>query len=199
LFFSDGITEARNDAGQEFTAQAFLASLPVSGTAAQMLHEAVKAWTGFVGNASKHDDASLLLLDWRGLPPPAELTTTCCPENLALGRQFVERWAIFAGYDDVTTGGIVLACDEATTNVFSHGYERKPGPLKYRAEVAQGHLTIRIIDQARPVLASMIKGRSLSDLRPGGLGTFIMAKVFDEVNYEPQEIGTTLTLRKRLP
>ena len=111
----------------------------------------------------------------------------------------MEKWAAFSGYDDVTIGQIVLACDEATTNVLRHGYEKTPGPLSYRAGVDDGWLTIQIVDDAKPVDLSKLQGRELSDLRPGGLGTFIMTQVFDEVKYEPLTIGTSLTLRKKLP
>jgi anti-sigma regulatory factor (Ser/Thr protein kinase) len=55
------------------------------------------------------------------------------------------------------------------------------------------------VDNAKPIDLSKVKGRELSDLRPGGLGTVIMAQVFDEVNYEPLAHGTAVTLRKRLP
>jgi serine/threonine-protein kinase RsbW len=116
-----------------------------------------------------------------------------------LGREFVERWAAFAGFDDVTVGQIVMACDEAASNVFRHAYQAHPGPLTLHAEVDQDVLTIQISDRAKPVDVTKLKGRELSDLRPGGLGTFIMSKVFDEVKYAPMAIGTSLTLRKKLP
>ena len=199
LLFSDGIPEGRNRAGDDFTVARFLESLPLGQTGAKTLAAAVSAWKGFVNSAAQHDDASLLLLDWRGLAPPAEFQTTCCPENLGAGREFVEQWATFAGYDDVAAGQIVLACDEAATNIFRHGYERTPGPLRYHAEVDDARLTIQIVDDAKPVDESKLKGRELSDLRPGGLGTFIMSQVFDEVKYEPLVAGTSLTLRKKLP
>jgi len=116
-----------------------------------------------------------------------------------MGREFVEQWAVYAGYDDVAVGRIVLACDEAASNVFRHGYDQKPGPLSYHAEISDDRLTIQIIDEAKPVDASKIKCRELSELRPGGLGTFIIGQVFDEVKYEPAGKGTVLTLRKHLP
>ena len=47
--------------------------------------------------------------------------------------------------------------------------------------------------------AGEIRCRQLSDLRPGGLGTFVMAQVFDEVSYRPVEHGNSLTLRKQIP
>ena len=199
LLFSDGIPEARNLAGEDFTLPGFVQSLPTGQTAAITLAAAVAAWKEFVHSAPRHDDASLLLLDWRGQAPPAGFNTRCSPENLAAGRDFVENWAAFAGYDDVTTGKIVLACDEAATNVLRHGYEKAPGPLRYRAEIDDAWLTIQIVDEAKPIDPSKFHGRELSDLRPGGLGTYIITQVFDVVNYEPLPVGTSLTLRKKLP
>jgi sigma-B regulation protein RsbU (phosphoserine phosphatase) len=199
LLFSDGIPEARNRAGEDFTMPRFLESLPLGQTVVMTLAAAVSAWKEFVHSAPQHDDASLLLLDWRGQAPPADFQTLCCEENLAAGREFVEKWAAFSGYDDVTIGQIVLACDEATTNVLRHGYDKTPGPLSYRAGVDDAWLTIQIVDDAKPVDLSKLQSRKLSDLRPGGLGTFIMTQVFDEVKYEPLTVGTSLTLRKKLP
>lgn len=198
LLFSDGIPEARNRAGEDFTFERFLASLPVGLNGAGVLEAGIQSWHDFTGNAPQHDDASLLLLDWRGGPPPAELDTTCCPENMALGRDFIEKWAAYAGFDDVTAGQIVMACDEAAANVFRHGYRTSPGPLRYEAGVEQNRLVIRIMDQAPPVEASQIKGRDLADLRPGGLGSVIISRVFDQVRYQPQAVGTVLVLEKIL-
>ena len=199
VLFSDGIAEARNHAGEEFTAPGFLQKLPLGLTGGKTMTTAIEAWRTFVGAAPQHDDASLLLLDWRGLPPPRELVMTCCPETLCSGRAFVEQWAIYAGYEDLIRGQIVLACDEAVSNVFRHAYGKHPGPLQLAAEVGSDSFTIRIQDEAKPVDPSQIKGRNLDDLRPGGLGTFIMSQIFDQVTYEPHALGTTLTLRKRLP
>lgn len=47
--------------------------------------------------------------------------------------------------------------------------------------------------------AKEIRGRQLSDLRPGGLGTVVISQVFDEVNHVPVGKGNSLTLRKALP
>jgi serine/threonine-protein kinase RsbW len=44
----------------------------------------------------------------------------------------------------------------------------------------------------------MIQGRSLGEVRPGGLGVHIIREVFDVVDYTPLETGTRLTLEKRI-
>jgi phosphoserine phosphatase RsbU/P len=199
LLVSDGITEGRNQAGEDYSMERFRESLPLGQSPEQTVVAAISAWRQYLNGAPQHDDASLLLLRWRGRAPASDLETLCCPENLCLGREFVERWAVFAGFDDVTVGQIVMACDEAASNVFRHAYQAHPGPLTLHAEVDQDALTIQISDRAKPVDVTQLKGRELSDLRPGGLGTFIMSKVFDEVKYAPMEVGTSLTLRKKLP
>jgi anti-sigma regulatory factor (Ser/Thr protein kinase) len=92
-----------------------------------------------------------------------------------------------------------MACDEACTNILRHGYRQKSGPIRFRAETTNNALVIQITDEAPPVDTRDIQCRELSDLRPGGLGTFVMTQVFDEVNYVPLGNGNSLTLRKELP
>lgn len=197
MLFSDGIAEARNVAGEELTSGGFMNKLPVGLTAAKTMAAAIEAWRNFL--LSQHDDASFLLLDWRGLSPSSEFTTTCSPETLCQGRAFVESWAKYAGYDDVVVGQIVLACDEAVSNIFRYGYDRHPGPLRFQAGLRPDSFFVWIADEAQPVDIAKIKPRELSDVRPGGLGTFIMTQVFDQVRYESQNRGTVLKLEKSLP
>lgn len=198
LLLSDGIPEARNRQGEDFTLPRVEQLLDQTEAAARTLQPFVAAWKEFVGDAPTHDDASLLLLNWRGPRPPATFETQCCLETLCQGRSFVENWAAFAGFDDVAIGQIVLACDEAVTNIFRHGYHSQPGPLTITAEAADGVLSLTIADHAAPVDPGKLRGRELTDLRPGGLGTFIINQVFDEVRYEPTAQGTSLHLRKKV-
>ena len=199
LLFSDGIPEGRSLTDDEFGLERLRSALAAPESSAHPLDWLMSKWKEFVNPDQQHDDASLLMLDWRGETPPATLEISCCLEKLSLERKFIERWAAFAGFDSVTRGQIVLACDEATTNVLRHAYQGQPGPLLIRAELTPTHLTISITDHAAPVNPAEFHGRDLSELRPGGLGTVIIAKVFDEVNYQPQETGTTLRLSKKLP
>jgi len=199
LLLTDGFPEARNRGGEDYTIERFLSSLPAGQTAAQSLNAALQSWNSYRDLSVQHDDASLLLLDWRGETPASDLSTACCPENLAAIRQFVEQWAIYAGFGDTEVGQIVLACDEACANVFCHGYQRRSGPIRLFVEIARQALVIQITDEAPPVDVNGIQGRRLADLRPGGLGTFVISRVFDEVNYAPLKTGNSLALRKSLP
>lgn len=199
LLCSDGITEARNRAGEDFTLGRLQSSLPVGESSSKTVAATIEAWRKFAGAAPQHDDASLLLLDWRGAAPPAEMEMLCCAENLKCGRDFIERWAAYAGFDDTTVGQIVTACDEAATNIFRHGYRQHPGPIAYHAEIGDSNLTFKIQDRAQPIDPMQIRGRDLADVKPGGLGTVIINHVFDTVRYEPAAHGTLLVLAKKLP
>jgi sigma-B regulation protein RsbU (phosphoserine phosphatase) len=199
MLISDGIAEARNRADEELTLKRFVEALPGHQRGSTAFASAMAVWRDFVGVAAPHDDASILLLDWRGLPPAAECELNCRPETLCSARQFVERWAAFAGFDDVTVGQIVSACDEAASNVFRHAYHSQPGPIAIHAEIVQDSLVFTICDQAPPVDPGQIQGRALEDLRPGGLGTVILKAIFDTVDHRPLPKGNRLVLRKRLP
>lgn len=199
LLFSDGITEARNMEGEEYGEERLQNACPTCADAKRALEQISSEWTTFMAGQPQHDDASLLLLDWRGSSPEPELSINCVTDSLSEARAYVEAWGKFCGYDDITVGQIVLACDEAATNVYRYAYEGKGGPLTYQVSVEDEVMKIILIDQGIPVELSKIKGRELDDLRPGGLGTVLLKQVFDTVTYLPQQVGTQLVLEKAIP
>jgi len=199
LLFSDGITEARNSDGEEFGEEQLIAACPTTQVARSTLETISTQWTKFTSGCPQHDDASLLLLDWRGNAPPGELRMTCETATLCDGRAYIESWAKFCGFDDITVGQIVLACDEAATNVYRYAYRGQGGPLTYQCAIQDNVLTIVLEDEGIPVQLEKIQGRKLDDLRPGGLGTVMLKQVFDDVTYQPKEQGTDLVLKKSIP
>ncbi len=198
ILFSDGVTEARNLQGEDYTEERFFAAMPTNLNGAHTFESAVQGWKNFVGDASPHDDASLLMLDWRGQAPQPTLEIECCLENLCTARAYFEKWGKYAGFDDIVVGQLVLACDEATTNIYRYAYDGKTGPIAFEAGLEDKELYIRMIDQGTPVEPEKLKGRDLDDLRPGGLGVLLLKQVFQTVDYAPQAIGTILTLRKTI-
>ena len=99
---------------------------------------------------------------------------------------------------------IALAVDEAIGNVIKHGYDGRPDqPIEVAIEsVRHGErrgLQITVCDCGRQVDPGTIIGRDLEEVRPGGLGTHIIRKVMDEVEYslrQPQ--GMQLRMVKLL-
>ena len=126
------------------------------------------------------------------------LTILSDPANLAQVRVAVETGGKQVGFDQKECAAMALAVDEALTNVIRHAYG---GILTKEIKIAIEQLNevedrrgilICIRDFGKSVDPAKIKGRELSDIRPGGLGVHIMREVMDEVVFESQPEGGTL-------
>jgi serine/threonine-protein kinase RsbW len=123
---------------------------------------------------------------------------------LSAARSMIANLAQRLGFNEIRCGQISLAVDEALCNIINHGYEkREDGLIWMDIHVIDGDRTglkIVIEDEARQVDPCEIKSRDLDDIRPGGLGVYIIREIMDEVRYEKREnAGMRLTLVKWLP
>lgn len=114
-------------------------------------------------------------------------------------REKVRKFLAHAGIDEMDAELLVLAIDEACTNVIRHAYEGVSGrPVNIELTRTPCRLRIRLRDYGKCCDPEHIKGRQLSDVRPGGLGVHLIKQAFDEVCYQPMSRGTRLILTKRL-
>lgn len=157
------------------------------------------------GPDSAADPASPVAAGVPSRDPDLRLEMWSQPRLLAAARGMVDHLARRVGFDEVTSGQISLAIDEALCNVINHGYERRPdGRITVSiwaeacVDAAGGNLLVVIEDRAREVDPATIQGRDLDDIRPGGLGVHIIREVMDLVRYEPRSGGgMRLTMEKR--
>jgi len=103
------------------------------------------------------------------------------------------------GFDDCATELMVLALDEACTNVIRHAYAHERKPVRLEMTGLRGLVRLVLRDYGRKCDPAKIKGRKLEDIRPGGLGVHIIKQAFDTVTYSPQAKGTRLVLEKKRP
>jgi anti-sigma regulatory factor (Ser/Thr protein kinase) len=120
---------------------------------------------------------------------PLNLEITSDPAELPQVRQIVRAWTARHGWTDDQTADIVLAVDEALSNVIRHGYGGRPGH-KIDIGICALHdrehgvgLQIRIRDFGKQVPIERICGRNLDDVRPGGLGVHIIRSVMISAEY----------------
>jgi sigma-B regulation protein RsbU (phosphoserine phosphatase) len=195
--FSDGINEGRSPTGEEYGVERLRASLGTAGHATDVLNRAWSSWENFVDGEHQHDDACLALILLK--PAATTLEITSAAANCKKCREFIEAWALTAGYSDLERGLIVLAADEAVTNIIRHTYESAPDkPILLSAEIAGGHLHLRLRDYGPPVDAEALKGRALEDIKPGGLGLHLLKNVFTVVEHFPLPDGNEWHLAKPL-
>ncbi len=126
------------------------------------------------------------------------------PRFLAGARALVSNVAQRIGFSQHHCGQISLAVDEALCNIIKHGYDRSPtGRIWMSLWALDGDppgIKIVLEDRARQVDLQSIKSRDLEDIRPGGLGVFIIAEIMDQVQYEHRAGGgMRLTMTRRVP
>ena len=87
---------------------------------------------------------------------------------------------------DATKADVVLALAEAAQNVVKHAYNGKPTGDTMRVEISfkDNQLIIEIYDKGKPVIPENIKPRKIDDIKPGGLGTFFIGQIMDEVIFK---------------
>jgi anti-sigma regulatory factor (Ser/Thr protein kinase) len=126
------------------------------------------------------------------------LTVPSHPKYLYVIRSAVYPVVLDAGFSRKEARRIVLALDEACSNIIKYAYEGDPAQrINVSITVEQDRLHFRLTDTGRKADVSTITPRRLDDIRPGGLGTHFIASVFDSVTYDTSgEKGTVLTLVK---
>jgi serine/threonine-protein kinase RsbW len=127
------------------------------------------------------------------------LTVPSHPKYLYVIRSAVYPVVIDAGFSRKEARRIVLALDEACSNIIKYAYEGDPAQLiNVSMTVEEDRIHFQLTDTGRKPDVTTIAPRRLDDVRPGGLGTHFISAVFDSVVYDTdRERGTVLTLVKQ--
>lgn len=135
------------------------------------------------------------------------------PQVLSVVRSAVQEFAKVVGFNEEECRSIILAVDEAMTNIIRHAYQdrydqtieltcRRMGPdlgtNPGTPEQIHDGLEFVLVDHGRSAEPEQMKGRDLDDVRPGGLGIHLMSQIMDQVCYEPGSEGNRLRLIKLL-
>ena len=117
-------------------------------------------------------------------------------------REFLEGAILTLGGDADTAGDLVLAVNEAVTNVLLHGYGDKPGAVSLCVEAEGQDLRIHLSDDAPLFDPTTVPtpdiNLPLEDRPLGGLGVHMMRQLTDELIYQAAGAGKNeLTFVKR--
>ena len=144
-------------------------------------------------------------------PPPAvdlgseietlvDMPFTAEPSRLKHVRSLVGAAARAAGFDEAMARDIVLAVDEACTNVIIHTYGgRTDGNVVLRIVHCRDGIRLSLRDYGAPVSVADVKPRDLDEIKPGGLGTHFINEIMDSVRFlpAPDGAGNILEMTKR--
>jgi len=100
------------------------------------------------------------------------------------------------------TNTIVLAIDEACTNIIRYGYEGCPsGEILIEVFTSEKNVIFRLHDHGKKASEKCMNAKPTPDLEPGGLGILLMKKVMDKVHFIHTEEcpGNILEMIKERP
>lgn len=123
-------------------------------------------------------------------------------ESLEDIREFVQGALSESPLGHSAVAGLLLAIEEAVTNVIRHGYLYGPGTVRLRVRRSRRRVQIVITDNGRPYEADFDAKPDPVELartgRRGGLGLLLLQKVTDKIDYHRQGGTNTLTLTKHV-
>jgi sigma-B regulation protein RsbU (phosphoserine phosphatase) len=162
--------------------------------------------------APLEDDATALTVDLRASAPGEEadgepillfgmrLEATNC--QLKPMREAVLAAVQEQGADSVLAHNIVLAVNEACTNIVQHAASGSAGTQIGLELLMHGPtLIVHVLDDAPPIDVRKVEPRALDQVRPGGLGVHFMREIMDQVEFltPPAGFGNFLRMKKTIP
>jgi anti-sigma regulatory factor (Ser/Thr protein kinase) len=129
------------------------------------------------------------------------------PRFLGTIRNVVRGWVDSYGVSGDRADEVMLAIDEACSNVIRHAYEgRCHHTVELTLQSDDEYLEFRVCDEGIPCPPEHVERRPLEppdpdELKPGGLGVQLMYEVFDDVEFSHgAKGGNCVVLRlKRQP
>jgi len=103
--------------------------------------------------------------------------------------------------DDVDSGYIIIAVNEACMNIIQHANDGKyGGDIIVNVTLLDDKLLVKITDQADTVDANKLKGRDITNIEPGGLGIYLIKDIMDMVDYDSvgNNQGNCITMTKKI-
>ena len=124
-------------------------------------------------------------------------------ENLSVISSFISEAMKQAKIDAAIIPKVLLAVDEACTNIVLYAYPERKGYIRLACWLNHDDFVISIEDKGKPFNPCSVPPPeldvNLDDRRVGGLGIYFMRKFMDEISYKyDPKTGNQLTMRKHI-
>jgi len=201
VFYSDGLTEARNAAGEFFGVERLMEEITTHSRLApdQILSKIHSAVIAFSGEAeSRADDLTCVIVSLQEPEGESSLAhahyqTTSNITELASIRRFIRafcRRPPAAMLDGASLDELELAVAEAASNVMRHAYHgRTDQPLRIVADAFSDRVLIRLFHYGAAFDPATVRLPAFDGSREGGFGVYIIAHSVDDVHYSRDERG----------
>lgn len=206
LLYTDGLTEAENEAKELYSDRRMLAALDnMRGMSAQDVVLALeKSVKDFAGTAEQNDDLTMLALQLKQTETPMkmELTMKNDIEEILRLENFVKQACTQCGVSPDEVEMVLLAVEEAVTNVIRYAYGNEEGSVRLVAERQGDSLVFELSDCGRPFDPTQVPEADVTlpaeERQEGGLGLFLVKRIMSEVRYRRAGNENRLTLMKQI-
>ena len=122
------------------------------------------------------------------------------PGRMKQLRSLVGKAAEQAGFSEHDRDDIVLAINEAFSNIIKHAYHFDPDrEVRLVVFCTENALILELHDNAECVDPRSVKPRSLDDVSPWGLGVYFIHRIMDETEFlDCEGKGNILRMVKRI-
>ena len=109
-------------------------------------------------------------------------------ENLSKIRAFIQGIASTVGFTNESIDNMILAVDEACTNIIKHAYKSYPdGEIIIKVKYESKKLIITIVDYGKTFMPELVPEPDIQEYyrqhKVGGLGMYLMKTLMDDVKY----------------
>jgi serine/threonine-protein kinase RsbW len=133
-------------------------------------------------------------------PQPVTLTIPSDLANLAVARNFVESFCRVHLLEPSVIHHLVLAVNEAVSNIIRHAHRERPGAsVGIQCVVHADRVEVQLFDEGPPLDFDALPHLDPGEVRVGGRGVFLMRCLLDEIRCEPRpEGGNWMRMIKRV-
>lgn len=205
-FYTDGITEARNDKGEFYGEERLklLFNKKEYSCLVELHHSLKDDIERFVNGADQADDMTYITLKYHGDNYLYE-ETRCkgVKENLAPMIEFISNFSKKMNLGDAFANNLCVVADEMLSNIVKYGYAEHVDDIFLRLlyNVDQNEFVMTLIDRGikfnpfdvdnKPV------GGDVSQIQEGGLGILIVKRLMTEYAYDYINGKNIVTLKKK--
>ena len=207
LLFSDGITEARNAAGELFGAERLMAQVEANARAepvflAESIRQAVSIFSGSTRFADDLTSVAVRIGDRPAAQAQAELEIQTDLRQLREVRHFVRQFCASLGDstpNDEFVDALELATNEVTSNIMRHAYcGRTDQPIHVEAEARASTVTIMLRHLGAGFNSATVAPSVPNGTRESGFGTYMICRSVDQVRYYLDERGRSCVALTKL-
>lgn len=188
VLYTDGVTEARNEAREMLGLKRWTEIVATS----EDLYQSIRQ---FIGKAEPTDDITLMTIRKTS---PVQPMTMCVPsheDQWPVMKRAIHTFGLCAGMEKRALKQFEVAAEEAVVNILHYSQATE---IELTVKNEESKIILVLADDGIPFdpTAQIPNNKATDERQVGGLGISLIRQIVDEMHYERKEERNELTLTK---